>query len=201
MAISLTNYRTVSELSQQNQSKQESKMSLMSPVKQGDDIETRRNDKIFQQQQVSVDSESFNHSKYSFHHKIEPPKSPSCDMKSQAKNHHTEPFEIRWTNLTYQVEPKWYRHKLSDLSSGKSRRTTILNGLSGSVRSGQVTAILGPSGAGKTSLLGCLLGKHRSGVSGCVQVISERLEPMSICTIPQKGLYLYKLDFLSFNSS
>lgn len=128
-----------------------------------------------------------------------------------------EHFEIRWNNLTYQVEPKWYQQnwgsilssnpsivpatasaetgletprKSSGLASSAARKkktTTILNGLNGSVKSGQVTAILGPSGAGKTSLLGCLTGKNKSGVSGSIQVISNRHEPMSICTIPQKG--------------
>lgn len=106
----------------------------------------------------------------------------------------SEHFEIRWNNLTYQVEPKWYRQKWQALTGGSGSsasrlpgKTNILNSLNGSVRSGQVTAILGPSGAGKTSLLGCLTGKNKSGVSGSVQVISSRHEPMSICTIPQKG--------------
>lgn len=110
-----------------------------------------------------------------------------------------EHFEIRWNNLTYEVEPKWYRQKWQSLTGGgggsdtaglqanPAGKTSILNSLDGSVKSGQVTAILGPSGAGKTSLLGCLTGKNKSGVSGSVQVISERNEPMSICTIPQKG--------------
>lgn len=111
-----------------------------------------------------------------------------------------EHFEIRWNNLTYQVEPKWYRQKWQALTgggggssdsaglrAGPAGKTNILNSLDGAVKSGQVTAILGPSGAGKTSLLGCLTGKNKSGVSGSVQVISNRNEPMSICTIPQKG--------------
>lgn len=145
-----------------------------------------------------------------------------CDLKARShpRNEH---FEIRWTNLNYQVEAKWYRRGLSRiLSSGAGNtsktsiesdsnsdrtattqstssthddptRTKILDNLCGSVKSGQVTAILGPSGAGKTSLLGCLTGKNKSGVSGCVQVISSRSEPMSICTIPQKDFLLNQL--------
>lgn len=117
-------------------------------------------------------------------------------------------FEIRWSNLTYKVEPKWYRQKMFGFGSAntapvdneansmsskpvgsqpRGSKAVILDSLNGAVKSGQVTAILGPSGAGKTSLLGCLTGKHKSGVSGCVQIISERQEHMSICTIPQKG--------------
>ncbi|KAG9509264.1 ATP-binding cassette sub-family G member 1, partial [Fragariocoptes setiger] len=120
-------------------------------------------------------------------------------------------FEIRWSNLNYQVEPKWY----AKLTGGSSNNTTtqqssisnttfsaqhnkqqqatnsnnklILNNLNGSVKSGQVTAILGPSGAGKTSLLGCLTGKNKAGVSGTIQVIGgAQNKPLAVCTIPQK---------------
>lgn len=134
-----------------------------------------------------------------------------------------EHFEIRWNNLTYQVKPKWYKQKWEALTGSggqqnaasstneqafiggnkslkgninvpnKNKTTVILNDLNGSVKSGQVTAILGPSGAGKTSLLGCLTGKKKSGVSGTVQIISNRNEPMSICTIPQKDYLLNQL--------
>lgn len=113
---------------------------------------------------------------------------------SQSKASQNSHFEIRWSNLTYQVEPKWYQKKLQAIKgTGTSGKKNILNSLNGSVKSGQVTAILGPSGAGKTSLLGCLTGKNKSGVSGSVQVISERQEPMSICTIPQKDFLLNQL--------
>ncbi|CAE6528385.1 unnamed protein product [Rhizoctonia solani] len=50
----------------------------------------------------------------------------------------------------------------SQVSKVKSK--TILSGLSGSVRPGQMLAILGPSGAGKTTLIGILAG--RSGAMG-----------------------------------
>lgn len=110
----------------------------------------------------------------------------AASAKQAASREH---FEIRWNNLTYQVEPKWYHQKWASLTTGTQPegKKMILNGLNGSVRSGQVTAILGPSGAGKTSLLGCLTGKNKSGVSGSIQVMSGRQEPMSTCTIPQKG--------------
>lgn len=127
-----------------------------------------------------------------------PPAKPAPSLSADGSH-----FEIRWNNLTYEVEPKWYQQKLWSSSSSSSqaqssssgklhssgpvRKTKILNNLNGSVKSGQVTAILGPSGAGKTSLLGCLTGKNKSGVAGSIQVISSRHKPMSICTIPQKG--------------
>ena len=41
--------------------------------------------------------------------------------------------------------------------SGKKTKT-ILNDLNGTIKAGQLTAILGPSGAGKTSLMNILAG-------------------------------------------
>lgn len=173
----------------------------------------------------------------------------SFEPEFQLQQHKNQPlagkeahFEIRWNNLTYSVEPKWYSQKWAALtgsdrkqssatsrlssdpdskppdytssvsnfqqksqdqsgkhhisinaSSSSKDKTIILNDLNGSVRSGQVTAILGPSGAGKTSLLGCLTGKKKSGVSGSVQILSARNKPMSICTIPQKDYLLNQL--------
>jgi len=123
--------------------------------------------------------------------------------KAASNKHH---FEVRWSNLTYKVEPKWY-HRLQlnssagggsyASSSGSSTSSTItassaratrqepvkksiLCNLNGSVKSGQVTAVLGPSGAGKTSLLGCLTGKNKSGVSGAVQVIPAQRQQLSV---------------------
>lgn len=36
--------------------------------------------------------------------------------------------------------------------------TTILNGISLSIETGEIVSILGPSGSGKTTLLNCILG-------------------------------------------
>ncbi|KAL5636267.1 hypothetical protein ACGC1H_004924 [Rhizoctonia solani] len=49
-------------------------------------------------------------------------------------------------------------------SQANTKSKTILSGLSGSVQPGQMLAILGPSGAGKTTLIGILAG--RSGAMG-----------------------------------
>ena len=43
----------------------------------------------------------------------------------------------------------------------------MLQGVTGHVRSGEVTAVMGPSGAGKTTFLNTLSGKAYYGVSVC----------------------------------
>lgn len=51
-------------------------------------------------------------------------------------------------------------------TGGKSGEKDILKGISGIVASGQILAIIGSSGAGKTSLLDTLVGKVRRRISG-----------------------------------
>ena len=201
--VSLTNFRSVSELNTATN------LHSTNQTNANEQLYQRQNDlPTFGQQQPDQN-------KYYFNQLATIEDKP---LKRNSSSLNKEHFEIRWNNLTYEVEPKWYRRKWKALTGGgsssdddnnntsnqgptivgaqpqstmrprsKSSKTSILDNLNGSVKSGQVTAILGPSGAGKTSLLGCLTGKNKSGVSGCVQVISARNEPMSICTIPQKG--------------
>lgn len=212
--VSLTNFRIVSELS--NLGNDEATENLDNSQA----IHHHHHEQRQQQQQHNFNNKQQDHyhddnqsdlKKYHFNQTTIATIDSKCPStnKNFLPNRHkinSEHFEIRWNNLNYQVEPKWYRQKLASLTSSSSSsstlqngsqvksKTNILNNLSGSVKSGQVTAILGPSGAGKTSLLGCLTGKNKSGVSGSVQVISNRNEPMSICTIPQKGKFRKQLN-------
>lgn len=55
-------------------------------------------------------------------------------------------------------------------------RRQVLNNISGHIESGEITALLGPSGAGKTSLLNALT-VHRSGLSGQVKVVDLATNP------------------------
>eukprot|EP01102_Stenamoeba_stenopodia_P011105 TRINITY_DN3398_c0_g1_i1.p1 TRINITY_DN3398_c0_g1~~TRINITY_DN3398_c0_g1_i1.p1 ORF type:complete len:690 (+),score=155.05 TRINITY_DN3398_c0_g1_i1:118-2187(+) len=69
------------------------------------------------------------------------------------------PIHLEWSNLNLQVTTK--KWKLLNRKKNKPTTTTkhILSNLSGSVAPGEFLAILGPSGAGKTSLLHALAGR------------------------------------------
>ncbi|KAF5358191.1 hypothetical protein D9756_001990 [Leucocoprinus leucothites] len=74
---------------------------------------------------------------------------------------------LEWIDLTYIVSTShrsslfgWFRNG----QGGDTGDKTILNALSGRVDPGEMMAILGPSGAGKTTLVEILAGKSKSGV-------------------------------------
>lgn len=242
--VSLVNFRTFSELA-------ETDLQMSSPNATADTNthpSINRSQQYFQEPPTLVDGK---HQPHHYHYQPQPQPQQQLSLSAKPTDLPKEHFEIRWTNLNYQVEPKWYQRlksgtfstcdggggassslsapsssgssadstsssdlgyggggtaldsksqsgKMAGGGSSKARTANILNGLNGSVKSGQVTAILGPSGAGKTSLLSCLTGKNKSGVSGAVEVISTngglgRLEPLSVCQIPQKDYLLNQL--------
>jgi ABC-type multidrug transport system ATPase subunit len=109
-------------------------------------------------------------------------------------------FEIEWANLTLSFEKKWYQ-KYNILNSfigggggGDShseKPKLILNGVDGRIRSGEITAVLGPSGAGKTSLLNSLFGKYRTAVHGSIRVTGAPTKKhLTVCTIPQSDFLI-----------
>ncbi|CAG2105000.1 unnamed protein product [Medioppia subpectinata] len=77
----------------------------------------------------------------------------------------TKGFELIWNKLSYSV--KTYSHSLK---FWHKKETHLLRDLSGSIKSGHLTAIIGPSGAGKTTLIECLAGRRRIGVTGDIIV-------------------------------
>ena len=64
---------------------------------------------------------------------------------------------ISWENLRFEVEDK---------ESKKNKLKTILNGLNGNVKPGELVAVIGPSGSGKSSFLNCIAGRNVDGVTG-----------------------------------
>ncbi|EAR86639.2 ABC-2 family transporter protein (macronuclear) [Tetrahymena thermophila SB210] len=74
--------------------------------------------------------------------------SPSNSLQAEKKSHS---IDISFKNVSYSVIQKQGVHK------------NILKNLTGVMKSGEITAILGPSGGGKTSLLNILSGKIVNG--------------------------------------
>ncbi|KAH9511043.1 hypothetical protein DERF_009529 [Dermatophagoides farinae] len=76
-----------------------------------------------------------------------------------------ENISLAWRNLSYQVSG-WF-------GSGKK---SILKRLNGHVTYGSMNAFLGPSGAGKTTMLNCLNGTLRSGITSDSEIYLNRAE-------------------------
>lgn len=70
-------------------------------------------------------------------------------------------------------------------SLGGLERRVIFEDLNGFVNSGEISAILGPSGTGKTSLLNAICGKTDD-YRGCIQLAGGGKRRMRLSIIPQK---------------
>eukprot|EP00438_Fugacium_kawagutii_P014394 Skav221734 [mRNA] locus=scaffold542:423455:424120:- [translate_table: standard] len=82
-----------------------------------------------------------------------------------------------------------------DMKKGKK---TILDDISGSMKGGEVCALMGPSGAGKTSLLNVLAGRVRS--RGKVSVNGSILldgNPISGTALRKRIAYVMQMDILT----
>ncbi|XP_075585835.1 uncharacterized protein LOC124495078 isoform X2 [Dermatophagoides farinae] len=77
----------------------------------------------------------------------------------------TQNISLAWRNLSYEVSG-WF-------GSGKK---SILKRLNGHVTYGSMNAFLGPSGAGKTTMLNCLNGTLRSGITSDSEIYLNRAE-------------------------
>lgn len=81
----------------------------------------------------------------------------------------------------------------SSLQSVGKPRKVIFSNLNGCVKSGELTAILGPSGAGKTTFLKCLTNNIVKGVTGSIDINdingATTSHHLKLCIIPQKGEY------------
>jgi ABC-type multidrug transport system ATPase subunit len=81
---------------------------------------------------------------------------------------------IAWIDLTFKVNPLLMR-----------KEKIILNGINGSVNFGSLNALMGPSGAGKTSLLRCINGRNKSGIGDESQIFLNAREKIGLCFIGQ----------------
>lgn len=79
------------------------------------------------------------------------------------------------------------------LNQHQNNKRVIFENLNGYARSGEITAILGPSGAGKTSLLNALCGRTTN-YKGTIQLIGARHKKhMQLSIIPQKDYLMENL--------
>lgn len=98
-------------------------------------------------------------------------------------------FQVDWRNLKFTVDKK--------ISRKETRRLEILKGVSGVAKPGRFTAILGASGAGKSSTLNILAGRLRS--HGDATVTGEILingEPLDQRHFEQNSAYVMQHDAL-----
>ncbi|KAK2460677.1 hypothetical protein APHAL10511_007147 [Amanita phalloides] len=105
---------------------------------------------------------------------------------------------IEWTDVSYTVrKATGISTRLSDWigqQRGPSKfineDKTILDSVTGKVHAGQIMAILGPSGAGKTTLVEILAKKSKSAlITGSVKMSSRNgSEPLRIGFVPQQDI-------------
>ncbi|VVB11354.1 unnamed protein product [Arabis nemorensis] len=88
------------------------------------------------------------------------------------------PVTLKFENVVYTVkvkEPQGWPWQTND----KTEERTILKGLTGIVKPGEILAMLGPSGSGKTSLLTALGGRVSEGKGKLTGTISYNNKPLS----------------------
>ncbi|KAF6758758.1 ABC transporter [Ephemerocybe angulata] len=94
---------------------------------------------------------------------------------------------VEWKGLSYMVPSA--RNFFTRQAQGSSDDKTILDSITGRVNSGQMMAILGPSGAGKTTLVEILAGKNKIGVTtGSVSFPSQSGKAPRIGFVPQQDI-------------
>ncbi|KAI9554257.1 ABC protein [Daphnia sinensis] len=104
-------------------------------------------------------------------------------QKTQGNNQMTASFDLTFRDLCF----------------SKGKGTTgkmILHKMSGAFKSGQLTAILGPSGAGKTSLMNILAGLKTSGIEGRIDVNGVERDRK---TFRKRSAYIMQKDHLLSN--
>lgn len=78
-----------------------------------------------------------------------------------------ENFKLSFRNLSYRVEPK--------LFSKEKCLKEILKGIDGDFNGNELTAVIGLSGSGKSSLLDCLSGFRVENVTGSIAISDNKI--------------------------
>ncbi|KAG1665894.1 Protein white [Nymphon striatum] len=117
---------------------------------------------------------------------------------------------LSWDQIQVWTEEKCPNYKNSPKSTNKSYCKKILDNVSGSVRSGQLLAIIGHSGSGKTTLLNVLNGRNISGlkvdghISLCTTSYPQRMDNnVHQAFVQQQDLFIETLtvrEHLNFHS-
>lgn len=112
--------------------------------------------------------------------------------------HKKESFKIVWKNLVYIANSfSLQSHAMNFINNSvpDSYVRAILKGISGSIESGKMTALMGPSGAGKTVLLESLINKRTKGLSGDISLhfSGPRAPDIKMAVIPQQDQFFDNL--------
>ncbi|EFX86592.1 ABC protein, subfamily ABCG [Daphnia pulex] len=107
-----------------------------------------------------------------------------------------ECFQPKCSSLSLLAGIEVYPHKNILKSKSRKKAKHILHQISGSFKSGHLTAILGPSGAGKTSLMNILAGLKKSGIEGRVDVNGAKRK---FKTFRKQSAYVTQQDHLLKN--
>uniref|UniRef100_T1L476 ABC transporter domain-containing protein n=2 Tax=Tetranychus urticae TaxID=32264 RepID=T1L476_TETUR len=100
-----------------------------------------------------------------------------------------------WKNLAYTIETsKWSSSSFYGVKRSTSKKV-IFTGLSGEVRAGQLTAVIGQSGVGKSTLLESIAGRRKQGLTGeaylkFVGSTTHQVNSAQVSFIPQKDAHL-----------
>lgn len=151
------------ELTNQEKSlKEEQEMKLETELKDHNTTEANddEDDLIKKQKSVTISKIIENNNIFT--------QAPLSSSSIEKKQKNKSSLELVWRNLCYQVNNR--NNNKTNTSTNTATTKQLIKHLNGTVRSGELTAIIGPSGAGKTTLIECLAGRRITGVSGEIEV-------------------------------